>query len=104
RSISLTSVESGGEQRFVFNVDSLNIRRADRTSNAMQSDTLHDGSDCVAWSHMDGLSAHDARCSSQFSAPHGTQQHRYPVLSGWEETDMEEFPSPPAAARPPHMD
>ncbi|KAJ2827653.1 hypothetical protein FBU31_003113 [Coemansia sp. 'formosensis'] len=87
RSISLTSAAGGGRQ-FVFNVDSLNIRRADRTSNAMQSDTLHDGSDCVAWSHMDALSAHDASSISQFSAtaaaPHA--QH-HPVLSGWEEAE-----------------
>ncbi|KAJ2867637.1 hypothetical protein GGH94_000715 [Coemansia aciculifera] len=92
RSISLTSVGSA-DRRFVFNVDSLNIRRADRTSNAMQSDTLHDGSDCVAWSHMDALSAHDASSISQFSAsgPH-VQHHHQPVLSGWEEADLEESP------------
>ncbi|KAJ2813070.1 hypothetical protein H4S07_000951, partial [Coemansia furcata] len=99
RSISLTSAAGGGRQ-FVFNVDSLNIRRADRTSNAMQSDTLHDGSDCVAWSHMDALSAHDASSISQFSAtaaaPH-TQHH--PVLSGWEEA--EESPRSSSSSSPP---
>ncbi|KAJ2469233.1 hypothetical protein GGI03_000495 [Coemansia sp. RSA 2337] len=100
RSISLTSVGSA-DRRFVFNVDSLNIRRADRTSNAMQSDTLHDGSDCVAWSHMDALSAHDASSISQFSAsgPH-VQHHHQPVLSGWEEADLEESPRSSAVNRP----
>ncbi|KAJ2731628.1 hypothetical protein IW152_004394 [Coemansia sp. BCRC 34962] len=100
RSISLTSAGSA-DRRFVFNIDSLNIRRADRTSNAMQSDTLHDGSDCVAWSHMDALSAHDASSISQFSAsgPH-VQHHHQPVLSGWEEADLEESPRSSAAHRP----
>ncbi|KAJ1818999.1 hypothetical protein LPJ60_004017 [Coemansia sp. RSA 2675] len=83
RSISLTSGGSA-DRRFVFNVDSLNIRRADRTSNAMQSDTLHDGD--VAWSHMDALSAHDTRSISQFSALGAHIQHQ-PVLSGWEEEE-----------------
>ncbi|KAI9504869.1 hypothetical protein BX070DRAFT_221042 [Coemansia spiralis] len=114
RSASSTSLGSG-ERKFTFNVDSLNIRRAvDRTSNAMQSDTLN-GSDCVAWSHMDGLSVHEANSISHmstaaFPATYGqqyqqnqqnhTQNHRHysyqhmPVLNGWREAESEEHGSP----------
>ncbi|KAJ1641786.1 hypothetical protein LPJ64_006288 [Coemansia asiatica] len=80
------------DRRFAFNLESLNIRRVDRTSNAMQSDTLN-GSDCMAWSHTDGLSVHDATSSiSLFSAsgPLHNQSHR-PVLNGWEEIELEDI-------------
>ncbi|KAJ2869009.1 hypothetical protein GGI22_000516 [Coemansia erecta] len=108
---SLTSLTGNGN-----GTSSLNIRRiADRTSNAMQSDTLN-GSDCVAWSHMDALSIQDANSISQFSTtgppshqqqqqqqqghnPHVTNYRPFscqhmPVLNGWEEADLEEHGSP----------
>ncbi|KAJ1724057.1 hypothetical protein LPJ53_001631 [Coemansia erecta] len=82
---------TSAERKFTFNLDSLNIRRVDRTSNAMQSDTLH-GSDCVAWSHTDGLSIHDATSSiSLFSATPAHNHHHRPVLSGWEEIELEDI-------------
>ncbi|KAJ2403226.1 hypothetical protein GGI23_000095 [Coemansia sp. RSA 2559] len=114
RSASTDSSNNG--RKFAFSTDSLNIRRiADRTSNAMQSDTLN-GSDCVAWSHMDALSIQDANSISQFSTtgppshqqqqqqqqghnPHVTNYRPFscqhmPVLNGWEEADLEEHGSP----------
>ncbi|KAJ1817064.1 hypothetical protein LPJ56_004150 [Coemansia sp. RSA 2599] len=90
----LAGAATGGsalDRKFAFNMESLNIRRVDRTSNAMQSDTLN-GSDCMAWSHTDGLSVHDAPSTiSLFSAsgPVHNYSHR-PVLSGWEEIELED--------------
>ncbi|KAJ1883262.1 hypothetical protein LPJ57_000275 [Coemansia sp. RSA 486] len=79
------------DRKFAFNLDSLNIRRVDRTSNAMQSDTLH-GSDCMAWSHTDGLSVHDATSAiSLFSAPGLAHHNHHPVLNGWEEIELEDI-------------
>ncbi|KAJ2214864.1 hypothetical protein IW140_004224 [Coemansia sp. RSA 1813] len=64
---SASEDSSNNGRKFAFSTDSLNIRRiADRTSNAMQSDTLN-GSDCMAWSHMDALSIQDVNSISQLS-------------------------------------
>ncbi|KAI8320547.1 hypothetical protein GQ54DRAFT_305451 [Martensiomyces pterosporus] len=119
RSLSLVSVNvrrgtgngsstSGGVadaagQKFTFNVDSLNMRRINRSSNAMQSDTLN-GSDNMAWSHLDdsGMSVRgDTASILQYSpirggAPVPHHRHIMPVLNGWEEVELEET-SPPAS-------
>ncbi|KAJ1963055.1 hypothetical protein GGI12_002281 [Dipsacomyces acuminosporus] len=81
------------EQKFMFNTDSLNICKASRTSNAMQSDTLN-GSEHIEWSQMDscGISMHcDTTRASQYSGT-GAQHRRsmVPVLSGWEEVELED--------------
>ncbi|KAJ1787667.1 hypothetical protein LPJ59_005685, partial [Coemansia sp. RSA 2399] len=115
---SASADSSSNSRKFAFSTDSLNIRRiADRTSNAMQSDTLN-GSDCMAWSHMDAISIQDVNSISQLSTtgppshqqqqqqqqqqghnPHVTNYRPFsyqhmPVLNGWEEADLEEHGSP----------
>ncbi|KAJ2076654.1 hypothetical protein H4R24_005579 [Coemansia sp. RSA 988] len=96
RSVSLGSVRTG-DHNPLSNIEGLNIRRVDRTSNAMQSDTLN-GSECVAWSHLDTQSTFDDASVSRFSTTAPLTQHHRPVLNGWEETDLEESDS----LHPPH--
>ncbi|PIA14611.1 hypothetical protein COEREDRAFT_16749 [Coemansia reversa NRRL 1564] len=81
----------------VSNIEGLNVRLANRTSNAMRSDTLN-GSECVAWSHLDTQSNFDDGSVSRCSTSMPLTQHHRPVLNGWEENDMEETDS----LQPPH--
>ncbi|KAI7821445.1 hypothetical protein BX661DRAFT_188330 [Kickxella alabastrina] len=89
---AINATTNAADRKFTFNIDSLNIRRVDRTSNAMQSDTLH-GSDSMAWSHIDGLSMRDAKSSISIlsaTAPAHNQHHR-PTLNDWEEIELEDI-------------
>ncbi|KAJ1901857.1 hypothetical protein LPJ66_000468 [Kickxella alabastrina] len=98
---AINATTNAADRKFTFNIDSLNIRRVDRTSNAMQSDTLH-GSDSMAWSHIDGLSMRDAKSSISIlsaTAPAHNQHHR-PILNDWEEIELEDIAH--SADYPPH--
>ncbi|KAJ2774571.1 hypothetical protein IWQ56_000523 [Coemansia nantahalensis] len=93
-----SSTGGNGDPWPLFALEPLIFRRADRSSNAMQSDTLH-GSDCAAWSHMDALSLCDSACASRFSTPAAPPQPRLPVLNGWGEGDSEDASPRPSPAR-----
>ncbi|KAJ2609081.1 hypothetical protein H4S08_004201 [Coemansia sp. RSA 1365] len=95
-SVSIASARSS-DNIPVSNIEGLNMRRANRTSNAMQSATLN-GSDCAAWSHLDTQSTFEDGSVSRFSTSMPLTQHHRPVLNGWEENDMEEADS----LQPPH--
>ncbi|ORX69120.1 hypothetical protein DL89DRAFT_268143 [Linderina pennispora] len=111
RSFSLSPGYDSALRKFTFNADSLNMRRAhNRTSNAMQSDTLH-GSEHMAWSHIDTSSALSMRAVDTISvSQYSTHQQAsflatprmqmpgtrpMPVLTGWEEVDLEDAASSP---------
>ncbi|KAJ2519128.1 hypothetical protein GGI11_002663 [Coemansia sp. RSA 2049] len=93
RSSSVESYSNARSRHPGFSVDSLNIRRIDRSSNAMQSDTLN-GSDSMAWSQRD-VSIHDGNSISQVSAnPPGNAPSSLPMPFGQQQQQPQQQQSP----------